>query len=406
MKFWIKMIAGLVMGIIVGRYIGHNSIFLEPLRTSGVLFFRVLNFLVFPLIFFTVIRSVIFLRRNKRLFVVLVKALGYFILLTVVGATIGVVLGDVLKPGMGMNISAFESPNVLHYPETAAFVQAIVPESIAGFLKSGFAVLSIVFVSFIIGSGIILAKEDADEFHGLIESIDTTLHKLTVIILEFLPIGIFTYIGYLMGFMTKSSILPYLKLVLIVIGGSFIQIFIIQALLVFFITGLNPFKFVHAVLPAAILGYVSGNGYTAYPALVECVEYNLGTDRQVFTFVSAIGTAFSLSGSGVAAGVSTLFVAQAYGLDLSIYLQIIIVLLITVSSLKLDGFSGGSLILLSIVLSQIIKLPAEGYALMLGISAVIFQIETLVNVVGNAAVSYVLSCSVEPASKVRVRDFL
>ncbi len=406
MKFWIKMIAGLVMGIIVGSYIGHNSIFLEPMRTGGILFFRVLNFLVFPLVFFTAIRSVIYLRQRKRLFVVLVKALGYFILLTAVGATIGVVLGDVLKPGMGMNISAFESPNVLHYPETAAFVQAIVPDSVAGFLKSGFAVLSIVFVSFIIGSGIVLAREDADEFHGLIVSIDTTLHKLTIIILEFLPIGLFAYIGYMMGFMTKASIMPYLKLVLTIIGGCFIQVFIIQALLVFFITGLNPFKFVHAVIPAAMLGYVSGNGYTAYPALVECVEHNLGTDRQVFTFVSAIGTAFSLSGSGLAAGVSTLFVAQAYGLDLSIYLQIIIVFLITVSSLKLDGLTGGSLILISVMLSQIIKLPAEGYALILGISAVIFQIETLANVVGNAAVSYILSCSIEPASRVRVRDFL
>jgi len=406
MKFWIKMVAGLVMGIIVGNYIGHNSIFLEPLRTGGVLFFRVLNFLVFPLLFFTVIRSVIFLRQSKRLFIVLVKSLGYFILLTAVGATIGVVLGDVLKPGMGMNISAFESPNVLHYPETATFIQTVVPDSIAGFLKSGFAVLSIVFVSFIIGSGIILAREDSDEFHGLIVSIDTTLHKLTIIILEFLPIGIFAYIGYMMGFMTKASIMPYLKLILIIVAGSFIQIFIVQALLVFFITGLNPFKFVHAVLPAAVLGYVTGNGYTAYPALVECVEHNLGTDRHVFTFISAVGMAFSLSGSAVAAGVSTLFVAQAYGLDLSVYLQIIIVFLITVSSLKLDGLSGGSLILLSVVLSHIVKLPAEGYALILGISAVIFQIETLANVAGNAAVSYIVSCSVEPASRVRVRDFL
>ncbi len=406
MKFWIKMIAGLVMGIIIGSYIGHNSIFLEPLRTGGVLFFRVLNFLVFPLLFFTVIRSVIFLRQGKRLFIVLVKSLGYFILLTALGATIGVVLGDVLKPGTGMNISAFESPNVLHYPETAAFIQTVVPDSIAGFLKSGFAVLSIVFVSFIIGSGIILAREDADEFHGLVVSIDSTLHKLTVIILEFLPIGIFAYVGYMMGFMTKASIMPYLKLVLIIVAGSFIQIFIVQALLVFIITGLNPFKFIHAVLPAAVLGYASGNGYTAYPALVECVEHNLGTDRQVFTLVSAVGTAFSLSGSAVAAGVSTLFVTQAYGLYLSVYLQIIIVFLITVSSLKLDGLSEGSLILLSVVLSHIIKLPAEGYALILGISAVIYQIETLANVVGNAAVSYVVSCSVEPAAKVRVRDFL
>jgi Na+/H+-dicarboxylate symporter len=406
MKFWIKMVAGLVMGIIVGSYIGHNSIFLEPMRTCGILFFRVLNFLVFPLVFFTTIRSVIFLRSNKRLFVVLVKAIGYFILLTAIGATIGVVLGDVLKPGAGMNIGALESPDVLHYPETAAFIQKIVPDSIVGFLKSGFAVLTIVFVSFIIGSGILLARENADEFHALIVSIDATLHKLTIIILEFLPIGIFAYVGYMMGFMTKDSIMSYLKLVIIVIGGSFIQIFIIHAILVFILTRLNPFTFIHAVLPAAVLGYITGNGYTAYPALVECVEHNLGTDRQVFTFVSAVGTALSLSGSGVAAGVSTLFVAQAYGLDLSVYLQIIIVFLITVSSLKLDGQTGASLVLLSVVLSQVIKLPAEGYALVLGISAILFQIETLVNVVGNGAVSYILSSSIEPAARVRVRDFL
>jgi proton glutamate symport protein len=406
MKFWIKMISGLFIGIIVGSYIGPDSLFVEPLRTVGTLFFRVMGFLVLPLLLLSGIRSIIFLRRNRRLFLVAVRAMGYFILLTAVGATIGMVLGSLLQPGVGTNIVEFESPNLIHYPKTSEYILNIAPESILEFLTSGYGVLAIIFVAFLLGTGILLAQEEAEGFHGLIVSIDETLHRLNRIVLEFLPIGIFTYMGYFMGFMTSSTVVPYLKLLLVIVAGAFVQVFVVQALTVYFLTKLNPFKFIHAVLPAMIMGYVSGNRYSAYPPLVECMEHNLGADREMFTLVSGLGTGFSHAGSAIAAAVSTLFVAQSYGLDISIYLKIIIVFLITVSSLKLDGLLDGGLVLLSVVLAQIIKLPAEGYAIILSITVIMVQIETLVNVMGNATVSYVLSHAEGAVKAVNVRDFL
>jgi Na+/H+-dicarboxylate symporter len=406
MKFWIKMVAGLFLGIVIGSYIGPESIFLEPLRVVGVVFIRVLNFLVFPLLLLTAVRSVVFLRQNRRLFVVLVKSLGWFLLLTAVGATIGMVLGDVLLPGKGVSVGSFESPEILYYPETSRFIVEVVPESLLYFIGSQYAVLSLLFISFLLGVGILLAGEEGERFHGLIDSMDATLHRLNLIILEFLPIGIFTYMGYQLGFMTFDNVMPYLKLLLVIVAGCFIQVFIVQGLLVFFLTKTNPFVFLHAVIPAAILGYLSGNRYTTYPVLVESMEHNLGADRRVMTFISGLGTAFGLSGSAIAAGVSTMFIAQAYGLDVSVYLKVIIVLLITVSTLKLDGLREGSLVLLSVVLARIVKLPAEGYAMLLGITGLIFQIETVVNVLGNATVSYIVSASEGGVTAVRVRDFI
>jgi Na+/H+-dicarboxylate symporter len=346
------------------------------------------------------------LRVNKRLFIVLVKSLGYFLLLSAVGATIGIVLGDVLMPGVGLNIQEFESPMLIEYPDTSNFILGVIPENIIEFFTSGYGVLSILFVSFLLAVGILLAKEESEQFHSLVISIDNILHKLNLIILEFLPIGIFAYVGYIMGYMTSDMIMPYLKLVLIIIAASFIQIFIIQALLVFALTKLNPFKFIHGVMPAGILAYVSGNRYAAYPALVETVEHNLGANREIFSFVSGIGSAFSFSGSALATGVSIMFVAQVYGLDLSVYLQIFIVLLITMTTLKLDRIKNGSIVILSVILSYIVKLPAEGYALILGITGVIFQIETVVNVTGNAAVSYIIANSEGAASDISLKDFI
>jgi Na+/H+-dicarboxylate symporter len=226
------------------------------------------------------------------------------------------------------------------------------------------------------------------------------------ILLEFLPIGIFAYVGYTMGSFTAAQIMPFLRLILVIIAGCVVQVFIVQALLVYICTKTNPFKFLQAILSACILGYVSGNRYTSYPVIVENVEHNLGADREVFTFVSGLGVAFSLSGSALAAGVATLFVAQVYGLDLSVYLDIIIVLLISVATLKLDGIHEGGLVLLSIILARIIKLPAEGYALILGIAPIIYQIETVVNVSGNATVSYIIAHSEESVSEVSWKDFV
>jgi Na+/H+-dicarboxylate symporter len=406
MKFWIKMFSGLFIGILVGAYLEPTSLFFEPLRITGSLFFRLLSLAVFPLLLFSAIRSIHFLRTQKRLFVTLVKSLGYYVLLSGIGATIGIVLGDVLLPGVGMNIQEFESPMKIFYPATSEFILNTVPESITEFLASGYGVISILFVAFLTAVGIILSREEGEQFYGLIQSIEVTLHKLNLIVLEFLPIGIFAYVGYTMGYMTADRIMPFLKLILIIIAGSFIQIFIIQALLVFAMTRMNPFKFVHAVMPAALTGFISGNRYTAYPVLVETVEHNLGADREVFTFAAGLGSAFSFSGSALAAGVTTMFVTQVYGLDLSVYLQIIIVLLITASTLKLDRIRDGSLVILSVILTYIIKLPAEGYALVLGITAVIYQIESTVNITGTAAVSCIVANSEGALSKVKLKDFI
>lgn len=405
MKFWIKMFSGLFIGILVGAYLEPTSLFIEPLRIAGSLFFRLLNLAVFPLLLFSAIRCIYFLRTKRRLFVVLIKSIGYYVLLSGIGATIGIVLGDILLPGVGINIQEFASPMKLFYPPTSDFILNTIPESIVEFMRSEYGVLSILFVSFLIAVGIILAKDEAEQFHSLVKSIEHTLHRLNLIVLEFLPIGIFCYVGYTMGYMTAGRLVPYLKLILIIVAGSFIQIFIIQALLVFAMTRMNPFKFIHAVLPAALTGFISGNRYTAYPVLVETIEHNLGADREVFTFAAGLGSAFSFSGSVLAAGVATMFVAQVYGLDLSIYLQIVIILLLTASTLKLDRIRDGSLVILSVLLAHIIKLPAEGYALVLGITSVMYQIESTVNISGTAAVSYILASSEGAVVSVKLKDF-
>lgn len=406
MKFWIKMVASLIIGIVVGGYLGPDSLFVEPFRTVGMLFLHVVEFLVLPLMLLSAIRMVVKLRSERRLGLVFIKAMGYFILLTVVGAAIGMALGEFLQPGVGFNIGELESPTRVRFPDTADYLLSIVPSSVIDLFRSGYGVLIIVFTAFLVGVGILLAREEGEQFRGFVVSFDNVVHRINMIVLEFLPIGIFLYIGYLMGFMTGSTIMPYLKLILIVAAGAFIQIFIILTLLVYFTTRINPFKFLLGVLPALILGYVSGNRYTAYPALVETVEKNLGADREVFTMVAGLGTTFSLSGSAIVAGVSTLFVSQVYGLDLSIYLQIIVVFLITVSSLKMDGLTEGGLVLLSVVLGHIVKLPAEGYALIMGITLVLSQIETVVNVAGTAAVSYIVANAEEAVEQVPVSDFL
>jgi Na+/H+-dicarboxylate symporter len=305
-----------------------------------------------------------------------------------------------------MKVGSFESPKGLIYPGTSDFVVGVVPGSVVDFLQSGFSVLSILFISFLIGAAILLAGEDAHPFQRFIDSVDQTIHRLNLIVLEFLPIGIFAFIGYQLGYMTFDTVMPYLKLILVVVAGCFIHIFVVQGLLIYFLTKTNPFVFIHAMIPAAITAYISGNRYTAYPVLVENVEHNLGADRRVITFVAGLGTAFSMSGSAIAAGISTMFIAQAYGLDVSVYLQVIIVLLITATTLKLDGLREGSLIVLSIVLSYIIKLPAEGYAMLLGITGLIYQIETVVNVFGSATISYIMASSEGAVAPVRVREFL
>ena len=406
MKFWIKMVAGLFLGIVIGSYIGPASFSYEPLRVIGTFFLKLFNFAVLPLLIFSSVRSIISLKTNKRLFMVLVKSLGYFILLTAVGAAVGLIMGDILKPGVGVNIQEVASPSSFYYPSTAEFILSIVPGSIEEFLKFGYAVLAILLVSYLAASAIILTKDDADQFHSLIISIEKTIHRLNLIVLEFLPIGIFAYIGYTMGSLNAAKVMPFLRLIFVVIAAAFVQVFVVQALFVFFKTKLNPFKFLLTVIPSGIMAYVSGHRYTAYPVLIESMEHNLGADRELMTFVTGLGTAFSMSGTALATGVCTLFVAQAYGLSLSVYLQIIIVLILTFATFKMDGLKEGTIVLLTMLLGQVVKLPDEGYALLVGGTMIIDQIAALVDVTGNATISYVVAHSEEAVQNVNMKDFL
>jgi Na+/H+-dicarboxylate symporter len=400
------MVAGLFLGIVIGSYIGPESFSYEPLRVIGSFFIKLFNFAVLPLLVFSGVRSLLALRTNKRLFVVLAKSLGYFVLLTAVGAAVGLVMGDILKPGVGVDIKEAASPSAFYYPSIADFILSIVPGSLEEFLKSGYAVLAVLFVAYLAASAIILAKNDADPLHALIVSVDQTLHRLNLIVLEFLPVGIFAYIGYTMGSLNAVKVMPFLKLYFVAIAAAFVQVFIVQALFVFFKTKLNPFKFLLTVVPSGIMGYVSGHRYTAYPVLIESMEHNLGADRELTTFVTGIGTAFGLSGSALVTAVTTLFVSQAYGLSLSVYLQIIIVLILTFATMKMDGIREGTIILLTVLLSQIVKLPDEGYALVLGSTMIVDQIAAVVDVTGNAAISYIICHSEGGVKSVNIKDFL
>lgn len=406
MKFWIKMVAGLFLGIVIGSYIGPESFSYEPLRVIGSFFLKLFNFAVLPLVVFSAVRSILALRTNKRLFVILAKSLGYFILLTAVGAAVGLVMGDILKPGVGVDIKEAASPSAFYYPSVPDFILSIVPGSIEEFLKSGYAVLAALFVAYLTASAIILAKSDADPLHALIVSVDQTLHRLNLIVLEFLPVGIFAFVGYTMGSLDAVKVMPFLKLYFVAIAAAFVQVFIVQALFVFFKTKLNPFKFLLTVVPSGIMGYVSGHRYTAYPVLIESMEHNLGADRELTTFVTGIGTAFGLSGTALVTAVTTLFVSQAYGLSLSVYLQIITVLILTFATMKMDGIREGTIVLLTVLLSQIVKLPDEGYALVLGSTMIVDQIAAVVDVTGNAAISYIICHSEGGVKSVNMKDFL
>ena len=406
MKFWIKIVAGLFLGIIVGSYIGPESFSFEALKVIGSFFMNLFSLAVLPLLVFSCIRSIISLKLNKRLFLVLVKSLGYFVALTAVGAAVGLIMGDVLKPGIGVDIKEIASPSVFYYPTTSEFLLRIMPGSVDEFLKSGYSVLAVLFISYLLASGIILSRDDADQFHSLIISVEKTIHRLNLIVLEFLPIGIFAYIGYTMGSLNAAKVMPFLRLIFVVIAAAFVQVFVVQALFVFFKTKLNPFKFLLTVIPSGIMAYVSGHRYTAYPVLIESMEHNLGADRELTTFVTGLGTAFSMSGTALATGVCTLFVAQAYGLSLSVYLQIIIVLILTFATFKMDGLKEGTIVLLTMLLGQVVKLPDEGYALLVGGTIIIDQIAAVVDVTGNATISYVVAHSEEAVQNVNMKDFL
>ncbi len=388
MKLWAKILIGLVAGMIVGIILGPRAEYLKPI---GTLFINAIKMLIVPLIFSSLVVGVTSMKDPKKMGRVGLKTLGLYLGTTAIAITIGLIIGTILHPGVGLE---FESVEKIVPQESPSFIDTfvnLIPQNPVGSLAGG-NVLQIIVFSILLGLAINFTGEKGKPLANLFESLAEVMYKLTAMVMQMAPYGVFALMAWVSGKYGLSVLLPLIRVILGVYIGCIIHAILTLGGAITLLARLNPIQFFKGIVDAQVVAFTTTSSSGTLPVTMSCAQENLGVSKSISSFVLPLGATINMDGTALYQGVSALFVAQAYGIDLTIANYVTIILTATLASIGTAGVPGAGLIMLSLVLSSV-GLPLEGVAIIAGIDRVLDMARTAINVTGDAMVSLLIAKS-------------
>lgn len=388
-QIFIAFVIAIILGIIFGSSI-------DVIKPVGDLFLRLIKFIIAPLILATLVVGVSSSGDPKQLGRMGLKTVAYYMVTTAFAIVIGLAVAFALSPGKGLNISVSDSEmaNNAVDQEPQSIVSTfldIVPENPFNALGEG-NILQIIFFALFIGLAITLVGEKAQPVYQFFDGFAEIMYKITGIIMKFAPIGVLGLVAPVIGEYGLSVLMPLAKVILAVLIACIIHAGIVYSSAVKLYGKMNPLTFFKGITPAALVAFSTASSAGTLPVTLKNTQENLGVPNKVSSFVLPLGATINMDGTAIYQGVSVIFIAQFYGLDLS-FMQLLTVVLTTVlASIGTAGVPGAGLIMLTMVLTSI-GLPLEGIALIAGIDRILDMLRTSVNIVGDASAAVVVAGS-------------
>lgn len=392
-----QIVAGLALGILVGWYFNTHPdyqqwVSAEILKPLGDIFIKMMKMVVVPIVFCCMVLGIAGGGDNKSFGRMGVKSIGYFFAITTLAIILGLVLANLFEPGAGTDIAGISHAGaaVNMEPSKGALVilQNIVPDNIFVSLSEG-KLLSVLFFAVLFGMALnCLPREKSVPVVAVLQGASDAMFKVVAFVMAYAPIGVFGMIGSTVSTFGFASLLPLLKL----IGVVYLSLIVFAVVVlggICYLLGENLFKLVRYFKDELILAFSSAASAAVMPQLMNKLEH-YGVPRRIVSFVVPVGYAFNLDGASIFLGVATIFIAQLYGIDLSITQQILLVVTMVLTSKGAAGVPGFAIIILSATLASA-GLPLEGVALIAGIFRVIDSGTTTLNVLGNAVAPLVIA---------------
>ena len=396
----VKIFIGLALGVLVGLMISPEiaTTFIKPL---GTLFLNLIKMIIVPLVLSSLVVGSASTGDVGKLGRIGIKTLAYYLVTTAFAVMLGLLLANILNPGLGLSIPMDATAEAKEIPSVVDTLLNIIPTNPIQAMANANMLQIIVFALFL-GIAITLIGEKGKPFHAFFESMAEVCYKIVAIIMEFAPIGVFGLITPVVAEHGASALLPLLKVIIAVYLGCFIHALVVYSGTVYISAKMSPATFFKGAAPAMMLAFTTSSSSGTLPVTMKCAEDNLGVPKSIGSFVLPLGATINMDGTALYQGVCALFVAQVYGMDLTIAQQMTIVLTATLASIGTAGVPGGGLIMLTMVL-QSVGLPLEGIALIGGIDRVLDMARTCINITGDMACSILVASTEgelqEPAEK-------
>lgn len=389
---WKRILGALVLGLVVGFIWGEGA---NSIRWMGDIFVRAIRMLVVPLIFTTLVAGVVSMGDARRLGSIGLKAFGLYLGTTALAITIGLVFGVLMQPGLGVDLSAAEATTLSSADTLAQRLINMIPINPIAALAEG-NILAVIIFSILIGIGIIMVGDEAKVLKDAFNAGSEVMLKLTFIVMELAPFGVFALIAWVAGTQGAETLLKVVTLAAAVYLACFAHIIIVQFGMVKFLARMPLLPFVRGSVDPQLLAYSTSSSAATLPATMAAAEENMGIGVPVRSSVLPLGATVNMDGTALYVGIVALFSAQAFGVELVLSDYFIIGLTTTLVSIGTASVPSASLFLLAAVLTSI-GISAEQTAIIVGFilpfDRVLDMMRTVVNVTGDLAVATVVAKS-------------
>ncbi|MCH5655274.1 glutamate/aspartate:proton symporter GltP [Pseudomonas syringae] len=398
-----QILIGLVLGIAVGALLNHFSAekawwITNILQPAGDIFIRLIKMIVIPIVVASLIVGIAGVGDAKKLGRIGLKTILYFEVVTTIAILVGLVLANVFHPGTGIDMSTLGTVDISKYQQTTAEVQHdhafiatilnLIPSNIFAAMARG-EMLPIIFFSVLFGLGLSsLQAEVREPLVKLFQGVSETMFKVTHMIMNYAPIGVFALIAVTVANFGFASLLPLAKLVILVYVAIAFFAFVVLGLIARAF-GFSVIKLMRIFKDELILSYSTASSETVLPRVIQKMEA-YGAPKAICSFVVPTGYSFNLDGSTLYQSIAAIFIAQLYGIDLSIGAQLMLVLTLMVTSKGIAGVPGVSFVVLLATLGSA-GIPLEGLAFIAGVDRIMDMARTALNVIGNALAVLVIS---------------
>ncbi len=399
MKLYTKIFIGLLAGIVFGLVAGEYALYVEFL---GTIFIRLITMVVVPLVMASLILGTASLGNVKQLGRIGLKTFLYYTITTAIAITIGLSLANLLQPGSGLdeaskqilleNYQGIAQEKISSSQDTSVvdmLVRIIPTNPFASMANND--MLGLIFFSLSLGIALTyLPSEKTRGFLNGIQTLNDAVVELVHLIMKFAPYGVFGLMAVVVAKFGVDILFTLLNYSLVVFLGLFLHILITYSLSVRILGKRNPISFLRDMREVMILAFSTSSSNATLPVNMDNCTEKFGVSPKVSSFVLPLGATINMDGTALYQGVAAVFIAQVYGIDLSLGDQLMIILTATMASVGAAGIPGAGLITLTVIL-QTIGIPVEGIALILGVDRILDMCRTVVNVTGDASCAIYVS---------------
>ena len=355
------------------------------LYVVGQGFIRLMQMLVVPLVFCSLICGSMAIGDTKTLGKVGVKTIGFYLVTTALAVCVALGSALLINPGRGLDMDAVQKGTVSSATEATSLVDTllnIIPKNPIQSMANGDMLPIIVFALFV---GIMLAKlgTRGSVVANFFSQFNDVMMEMTMAIMKVAPIGVFCLIARTFATVGFSAFAPMLKYMGNVTLALAIQCLIVYQILLFVFTRLNPLKFIKKFLPVMGFAFSTATSNATIPMSIDTLSKKMGVSKQISSFTIPLGATINMDGTSIMQGVAVVFIAQAYGIPLTMGNLATVVVTATLASIGTAGVPSVGLVTLAMVLNSV-GLPTEGIALIMGIDRILDMIRTAVNITGDA----------------------